>query len=355
MGCYTDIQTSLYVLSCVIVIFRYFLLMPCGVYRILNLSNKKTYVGQASDIYQRWRQHRHQLRAGSHPNRHLQAAWNHYGEDCFDFAIVLECSPEKLGEQEIFILNTISSELRYNIGVAGYNPTLGLKKRYESKLQQSRSRGGRPFFQKNSQTGEVKRFEFASDVTDDKNVRDGINKCLSQGLKTHQGFAYYYDESFVPTPFVKPSKKVEHRNREIVGKNLETGNVLRFPYVAKVTEAGFQRTGVIKCLAGQMETHRGHTWRYADELPHKTMSSEQREKLSIGARKLGGSRAVVGTNIYTGEIVRFPYARAASKALDFHPSYIHLCLAGNMRQAGGFVWTYADGLPHRPRVRRARQ
>ncbi len=59
-----------------------------AVYAIHNTMNSKVYVGSTARVGERWRTHRKQLRAARHPNRHLQAAWNEYGETAFEFGII---------------------------------------------------------------------------------------------------------------------------------------------------------------------------------------------------------------------------------------------------------------------------
>lgn len=317
-----------------------------GIYLISNDVSEKAYIGQGSDIYRRWRQHRHLLTTGAHFVEALQKDWAVLGEKAFSFTILLECSEQDLDSEEARILAEVPEHLKYNRGEAGNKPTLGLARSYTSKLRQSRARGSQPFFQKNLITGEIRRFEYSADVTDDKALRDSINRCLSGERASARGFAYFFDPTFVPEQKRKP-RPVADTHRIIVGTELATGQEIQWPYVASVEKDGFQRTGVIKCLKGEMNTHRGFTWRYADGLPHRNMSEEHRTKLTIGARKLGGSRAIIGTNQTTGEIVPFPYARAAAAALGIDPSYIHLALSGRLKEAGGFSWGYADGLPHK--------
>jgi group I intron endonuclease len=59
-----------------------------GIYCIRNMVNGNEYVGQTGDIQVRWSGHRTNLRGDKHENRHLQRAWNLYGEDAFDFFIL---------------------------------------------------------------------------------------------------------------------------------------------------------------------------------------------------------------------------------------------------------------------------
>ena len=59
-----------------------------GIYMILSLKDNKKYIGEAVSIYKRWWGHRMNLRFNRHTNRHLQNAWNKYGEENFIFHIV---------------------------------------------------------------------------------------------------------------------------------------------------------------------------------------------------------------------------------------------------------------------------
>lgn len=54
-----------------------------GVYEIRNTLNNKRYIGSSINIYRRWRDHKRMLNLSVHPNKHLQSAWNKYGEKHF--------------------------------------------------------------------------------------------------------------------------------------------------------------------------------------------------------------------------------------------------------------------------------
>jgi group I intron endonuclease len=56
-----------------------------GIYQIKCISNEKFYIGSAVDMHDRCEHHRSSLRRGNHPNPHLQAAWNKYSEENFEF------------------------------------------------------------------------------------------------------------------------------------------------------------------------------------------------------------------------------------------------------------------------------
>lgn len=71
-----------------------------GIYEIVNLVNRKRYVGSAVNIRQRWREHRSHLKSGRHHSRHLLNAWRKYGAEVFSFQIIELCSKEDLLARE---------------------------------------------------------------------------------------------------------------------------------------------------------------------------------------------------------------------------------------------------------------
>lgn len=71
-----------------------------GIYSITNIINNKRYIGQSKNIYKRWSKHKSELRNNKHANQHLQTAWNKYGESCFIFEVLEECSVDDLDTLE---------------------------------------------------------------------------------------------------------------------------------------------------------------------------------------------------------------------------------------------------------------
>jgi group I intron endonuclease len=59
-----------------------------ALYRIVNVTNGKFYVGSSIVVKTRLRTHRRDLRNGSHHCSYLQRAWNKYGEESFKFEII---------------------------------------------------------------------------------------------------------------------------------------------------------------------------------------------------------------------------------------------------------------------------
>lgn len=67
---------------------------------IRNLVNGKYYIGSAQNIDRRRKDHFRTLRGGYHHNRHIQSAWNQYGEEAFDFMVICLVPEERLIQVE---------------------------------------------------------------------------------------------------------------------------------------------------------------------------------------------------------------------------------------------------------------
>lgn len=92
--------------------------MSCGIYRILNKSNGKCYVGQSTNIEARWYEHTYELVRNKHHNHHLQRAWNKYGACSFVFEILCLCDKEHLNDLETYWCNYYRPNV-YNLGNTG--------------------------------------------------------------------------------------------------------------------------------------------------------------------------------------------------------------------------------------------
>lgn len=93
-----------------------------GIYFIVNRENSKVYIGSAKNLVKRKCNHFHELRNKSHHNKHLQAAFNLYGEETFKFTIVeIVLDLTQLVEKEQHYLNMFSPNQTYNIVRTAYS------------------------------------------------------------------------------------------------------------------------------------------------------------------------------------------------------------------------------------------
>ena len=93
--------------------------MKCGIYKITNTINNKSYIGQSVDIVKRWRHHCAAAFNPMNPGYEypLYRAFRKYGLDNFTFEILLECEKQNLDIQEeyyIELFKTLNNEYGYN-------------------------------------------------------------------------------------------------------------------------------------------------------------------------------------------------------------------------------------------------
>lgn len=86
-----------------------------GIYMIKCLSNGKKYIGKATDLLSRERQHFSKLSVGNHPCMEMQNDYNQYGNENFVFEVLEQCSEDKLNHlEDYYILSNHTIENGYN-------------------------------------------------------------------------------------------------------------------------------------------------------------------------------------------------------------------------------------------------
>ena len=91
-----------------------------GIYKITNILDNKSYIGQSTDISERFRQHIKRGTGAETPTRNkLYTAMYEIGPENFTFELLEECPKDKLNEREQFWINY------YQTKSWGYNMTKG--------------------------------------------------------------------------------------------------------------------------------------------------------------------------------------------------------------------------------------
>jgi group I intron endonuclease len=100
------------------------------IYKIINTVNGKFYVGSTTNTRERFRTHRNKLRRNKHHTKHLQAAWNKYGESMFVFHVVEEIPDgQSLQDAEdVWLLAHVGQPNCYNAGLRSGAPWRGAEK-----------------------------------------------------------------------------------------------------------------------------------------------------------------------------------------------------------------------------------
>lgn len=94
----------------------------CGIYKITNVENKMSYIGQSVNVADRLKQHiKKGLGAESSSKNKLYTEMEKYGVHNFSFELIQECPREKLNELERYWIDF------YQTKSFGYNSTSGNK------------------------------------------------------------------------------------------------------------------------------------------------------------------------------------------------------------------------------------
>jgi group I intron endonuclease len=107
----------------------------CGIYLIINLINGKRYIGSSKDLYERLYHHVWSLNRGSHENKHIQSAWNKYGESSFEYGILEYCQERERLEREGHYISTINPE--YNMDEINLDGLTSHSKESKNKIANS--------------------------------------------------------------------------------------------------------------------------------------------------------------------------------------------------------------------------
>ena len=163
----------------------------CGIYKILNIITRDYYLGSSIDLCMRWREHCWKLRKNMHRNSHLQSAWNKYGEQAFEFSILLLCDvAHKLYFEQGFI---DLFKPAYNIAKDAKAPMKGMQFSDEHKHNMSEAQKGKHLSEEHKRNiSEANKGSLGSmfnkhhsEETKRKLSEAGKSRCLSEEVR-HQ-------------------------------------------------------------------------------------------------------------------------------------------------------------------------
>lgn len=154
-----------------------------GVYKIINVSNGKCYVGSSVQVESRIFKHLAFLRRGDHPNKHLQAAFSKYKEHSFDFELLERCEKPDLLAREQHYLDLIQPQ--YNICKVAGN-TLGYKHESAARAKMSVANKGNKRMLGKAHSEETKKIigDLAAQRTHTDDAKSKISKSLLGNART---------------------------------------------------------------------------------------------------------------------------------------------------------------------------
>ena len=285
--------------------------MACGIYKITNLINGKSYIGQSKNITTRWRRHRTSAYNKNDCSYEypLYRAIRKYGLENFSFEILEECLVKELDEKERFYIE------KFNSFEEGYNQNKGGLTGNHSKLSEEN----------------LKEIIFLLQTTDLTNVQIGERFNVSENTVCGINTGYFWKNDSLRYP-IREKVKIEKSSKKI--SNIPDKNELfalltelqNFSAVARIFEVS--DNAVRKwCVKYDLPTHT------SDYKTKKIKNKPQNDKKSVKM-----------IDLKTNEVIKiFPTIADAERYLTGNStggSHIGQVCKGERRSALGYNWEF---------------
>lgn len=286
--------------------------MSCGIYKITNTINNKSYIGQSCNIEERWKRHKY-----AKDNFAIHLAIQKYGIVNFSFSILEECSKEQLNDKEIYWIEYYNSiEDGYNM-ISGGSNGAGYAKGI--KVQQYDLNG---FF--------IKEYDSASQAADETKVcHSDICRCCRKEIAHAGKFQWKYKESdkqIYPVNIDKLSIQKEINQYDLQGNLIKI-----YPSLAEAERiTGIRKSTICNVCKGKGKTAGGYRWSYADK------------PLDMSKSKSGVRKKVYQYNKDFTLIKIFDSITEASEKTQIILSSISEVCRGKRKTAGGYIWSFKE-------------
>lgn len=290
------------------------------IYKATNKFNGKSYIGQTIDFEQRKHTHIHRRDGFCDPNSIFHKALDKYGEDAFEWEILAEIPGKSFA-------NTFEREMirKYNTYKPnGYNLTKG-------------GDGGSmwnaiPVVCLTLDGKFVKRYESASEASEDGFYYGGVLKSCRDASSQTKGFIFMFEDEYKKNGGRrKADRPMPNNAREIYQCDMDGNLIKKFPMVSLAEkELGINHCHIVECAKGIYKSAGGYIFVYPEDFPIKDIESHK--------KKVKG-RKVCKVDPKTGEIVA-KYDRMSDAARELNGSHkmIHKVVDKPNKTAYGFRW-----------------
>lgn len=261
-----------------------------GIYKIISIRDNKFYVGSTNNFANRNKYHFRYLRKNKHWNKHLQNAYNLYGEDNFKFVtekhIIDNISTDELLQLEQEYLDKYQAEtpeLLYNTNYKankppsriGSHPTITEEHKYKISLQ----RGWKHTQESKEKMSKSRKGKTWEDIY---GIEGAAKKRLHNSLKLKNKISKLKGKNISEIHKNKISKALtgriisdKCRNTNIILRSKQvkqidiiTGEMINvFPSakIAEISLTGKECKGVSAACTGKQKTALGFKWEYIKE------------------------------------------------------------------------------------------
>jgi len=236
--------------------------MKAIIYKITNLLNNKVYIGSTKSWDKRFKSHLSKLNGNYHINKHLQSAWNKYGEESFKFEIIREVSENILRRAEQFYINKFQSLNP----LYGYNKAVVISNAWDNQKEIIINKNTIYFGCYNKQGKLVKVFRTIDKVYEFLgNRRTRVYEaCNSNLTKTAEG--YYWlrlDISKEKFKNIILVKKRKGRHKSIIQKDMNNNFIKEWSSAVEAAiDLKLSSFNITRCLKTN-NTYKNYKWFYS--------------------------------------------------------------------------------------------
>ena len=311
-----------------------------GIYKITAKHNGKVYIGQSNDIYNRWKGHWKQVKAGS--NTYLHNTMRKYGKNNFIFEIIEECGQDTINEREIYWISyydSFNNGFNLTIGGEGVKGKVFTEEEKENQRQISIKKGNnKPLLQFDLEGNFIKEWVGAKTVNKQMGYSYGsISSCTSkkEGYKTAYGFIWVYKDDFQKNGLDLKyylDSLVKDTIYQIDNKN----NIVKIWDNSSVIDKRYKLSPIYQCLDEKYTHHKtayGYVWVYK-------RNYDKNKDYSMYFIK-NKTNKIIYQYSKSGKFIKmYNSIREASIENKINESNIGQCARHKQNSAGGFIWLF---------------
>ncbi|MGZ3664578.1 MAG: GIY-YIG nuclease family protein [Ktedonobacterales bacterium] len=272
------------------------------IYQIRCIPTGKIYVGSAVNLRLRWELHKSRLRRGIHHNKHLQNAWDRYGEVNFEVSVLEIVDRSKLlSTEQAWIDKTgcVSREFGFNIYPTAGSPGDTLTQVWEGFIDPD-----------GNEITIINLFDFCRQHNLDFPSMHRLAKGKSK-LKSYKGWTH--KNSVRQRDYVKTYEGFIDPNGQPIGPITNLAAFCR--------ERGLEKSHMVGVARGRLCSHQG--WTY-------TSGKQRMQKFHAGFVNPDGQPVII-TNL-----------TAFCREHGLHPVHMHQLKNGQRRSHKGWTWRTQD-------------
>lgn len=317
-----------------------------GIYCITNLKNNKKYVGQTYDLKYRWTHHKSDLRGDRHHNKHLQSAWNKYGEENFSFVVLEYCSIDMLDKREIYWIDfykTLNDKHGYNLADGGLG-CRGYKHTEEEILKMRMIQNPEPIVQLDLDGNYLNTFVSVGEagVYLGKKSVAGIKQCCEKKkYRKAYGYIWVYEKDYKnnTVDWNYYFSEAQNKKKPVLQYDLNMNFIREWDSAFQTKEGGFEPPQVSMVCNGKNLTHGGYIFIYKDNPELYYKSKELREKKNL-KKKLSKQKKILQFTMDDEFIREYTYQELTDDG--FKLETIQSCCCGQNKSSNGYKWKYAE-------------